>query len=129
MESNTSSATGYIAERFQHDREFVYAIMADAAGVLFWVAVIAIFVVGFLWLSNFIEHLDIKKGWRHALAFAAILGLAKILSVGGTYLRSISPSFGPGEAVFGAAWLLISMALLIGPLALIFSSKANNAKP
>lgn len=53
MESNTSSATGYIAERFQHDREFVYAIMADAAGVLFWVAVIAIFVVGFLWLSNF----------------------------------------------------------------------------
>ncbi|WP_153899600.1 hypothetical protein [Pseudomonas aeruginosa] len=52
MESNSSSATGYLSERLERDMEFTYAIMADAAGVLFWVAVIATVVVGFLWLSN-----------------------------------------------------------------------------
>ena len=127
MESNSSSATGYLSERLERDMEFTYAIMADAAGVLFWVAVIATVVVGFLWLSSFIEHLNIKAGRWLALAFAGLIALAKTLSVGGAHLRSISPSYDPGEAVFGAAWILLSMILLIGPFALIFGPKDNKA--
>lgn len=129
MNHDQSIATGYLAERFEQDSEFTYAILADAAGVLFWVAVLASVVVAFMWLTNLIEHLTFRKGWRLAIGFAGLVGLAKALSVGGAHLRSISPSYDPGEAVFGAAWLLLSMALLIGPFALIFSSKANNAKP
>lgn len=127
MNHDQSSATGFLAERFERDSEFTYAILADAAGVLFWVAVLASVVVAFMWLTNLIEHLTFRKGWRLAIGFAGLVGLAKALSAAGAYLRTISPSFSPGEAVFGATWILLSMLLLIGPLVLILSTK--NKKP
>lgn len=123
MGTNESSATGILAERLQGEATFWYAMLADAAGVLFWIAVLTTIAVGFLWLSNFIEHLNLKKGWRHAVAFAGLFLLAKGLSAGGAYLRVLSPSYEPGEAAFGAAWMVLSLVLLVGPFALILASR------
>ncbi|ALN21767.1 hypothetical protein [Ectopseudomonas mendocina] len=123
MGNNEPSATGILAERLQSEATFWYAMMADAASVLFWVAVLATIAVGFLWLSNIIEHLNLNKGWRHAVAFAGLFLLARGLSAGGAYLRVLSPSYEPGEAAFGAAWMLLSLVLLVGPFALIFASR------
>jgi hypothetical protein len=123
MNPYQSSATEYLAERVERDSEFTYAILADAAGVLFWIAVLASVVVAFMWLTNLIEHLDFRKGWKLAIGFAGLVALAKALRVAGAYLRTISPSYTPGEAVFSAAWIVLSMFLLIGPVVLILRTQ------
>lgn len=125
MGSNESSATGVLVERLQGDMDLTYALMADATGALFWIAVIATVVVGYFWLSNLIEHLEIKKGWRHAVIFFGLILLAKMLNAAGVYLRELSPSYEPGEAVFRATWILLSFILLIGPFTFILCSRKD----
>ena len=103
------------------------AFMADGYGIIYWLLILLSVVAGFIWLWQFVDHLNIRKCWQALLVCAVSGYLAHVVGGQADEYRKIATAAGtgmePGDGLTLVFMLFLGVAFLVTPFFLLFSTR------